>query len=142
MGDIFANVIRRLNQDPTVTVPFKALVIGAGDYYDELEKIPNCICTGLMKFDKLPVAYASSDIFLFPSSLETFGNVTLEAASSGLPIVAERGCSGHLIEDCKSGFACVASDEDAFFEATYRLVVDVDLRKRFSKASRQVSLKY
>lgn len=138
--DIFANVMRRLSKED---IRFKALVVGAGPYESEMNKLPNTICVGwLSNIDDLATAYASSDIFLFPGALETFGNVTMEAAASGLPIVAEAGCSGHLIEHGVSGFACPDGDEDAFFEAAHRLAVDNLLRNRFSSASRRLSLKY
>jgi len=138
--DIFANVIRRLNKK---NISFKALVVGAGPYESEMKKLPNTICVGwLSNMDELATAYASSDIFLFPGALETFGNVTMEAAASGLPIVAEAGCSGHLIENGMSGFACKDGDEDAFFDATHHLAVDHKLRERFSLASRSLTLKY
>ena len=138
--DIFANVIRRLYKK---NIPYKALVVGAGPYEVEMKKLPNTICVGwLSNNDELATAYASSDIFLFPGALETFGNVTMEAAASGLPIVAEAGCSGHLIEDEVSGFACHDGDEDAFFDATHRLALDSKLRNRFAAASRRLTLKY
>jgi len=138
--DIFANVVRRLHKK---NISFKALVVGAGPYETEMIKLPNTICVGwLSNMDELATAYASSDIFLFPGALETFGNVTMEAAASGLPIVAEAGCSGHLIENEVSGFACNDGDEDAFYDATHRLAVDHKLRERFSSASRRLTLKY
>jgi len=134
--DIFANVIRRLNEEG---LDFKALVIGAGKYEDEMRKLPKTICTGYVAFDRLPIAYASCDIFLFPSSLETFGNVTLEAAASGLPLVVESGCSGHLVVDGVTGYACQAGDEEAFYKATRSLLVDNESRKKFSVRSREHS---
>ena len=61
-------------------VLFKALVVGVGIYYGEMRKFPNTICVRWMSGEELSIAYASSDIFLFPGVLKTFGNVTLEAA--------------------------------------------------------------
>lgn len=95
-----------------------------------------------MNEDQLSVAYASSDVFLFPSSVETFGLVTLEASASGLPVVVEEGCSGHLVRHGDSGYACPEADEDAFFRATYELVTNHEKRKRFSRSSRQLSLQW
>jgi len=95
-----------------------------------------------MNEDQLSVAYASSDVFLFPSSVETFGLVTLEAAASGLPVVVEEGCSGHLVKNGESGYACPEADEDAFFRATFELVTNHEKRQRFSQSSRQLSLQW
>ncbi|NBB76052.1 MAG: glycosyltransferase, partial [Bacteroidetes bacterium] len=58
----------------------KALVVGDGPARKELqEMMPGAIFTGFLKGEELATAYASSDIFFFPSETETFGNVTLEA---------------------------------------------------------------
>jgi len=138
--DIFANVIQRLHHSK---VSFKAIVIGGGQYMPEMEKLPNTICLGwISNSDELAIAYASSDIFLFPSSLETFGNVTLEASACGLPIVVEAGCSGHLMKNGVTGFACPAGNENAFYNATLALIVNLRMREQFSVASRQHSYKF
>jgi glycosyltransferase involved in cell wall biosynthesis len=42
---------------------------------------------GYLHDEALATAYASADIFAFPSRTETFGQVVLEAMSSGLPVV-------------------------------------------------------
>lgn len=51
-------------------------------------RIPGAIFAGTRRGEDLAAHYASGDIFLFPSLTETFGNVTLEAMASGLPLVA------------------------------------------------------
>jgi len=135
--DIFAHVIRRLHARK---VRFRAIVVGAGTFEEELTALPNTHFLGWMTGDDLCTAYASSDLFFFPSAVETFGNVTLEAAASGLPLVVEANCSGHLVENDVNGYGC-SSVED-FFEATFRLVTDSALRQRMSKASRKLSLQY
>uniref|UniRef100_A0A7S1FZS5 Glycosyltransferase subfamily 4-like N-terminal domain-containing protein n=1 Tax=Corethron hystrix TaxID=216773 RepID=A0A7S1FZS5_9STRA len=137
--DIFANVIRRLHREGH---HFKALVVGAGPYENEIKKLPNTIYMGWQSGEDLSIAYASSDIFLFPSALETFGNVTLEAAASGLPLVVEEDCSGHLVLDGMSGFTCEKGDESSFYEKTLELLTNERLRKSFSIQSRRHSLKY
>src|SRR5262249_22987486 len=43
--------------------------------------------TGYLSGDALADAYASADIFTFPSRTETFGQAVLEAMASGLPVV-------------------------------------------------------
>jgi hypothetical protein len=114
--------------------------VGRGTNEEQLKNLPNSTFCGWLDGEQLSTAYASSDIFLFPSSVETFGNVTLEAAASGLPLVVEAGCSGHLVNDGKNGFAC--TDEDSFFEATLNLVVDHGLRERCATESRKHSLAF
>lgn len=135
--DIFANVIRRLHRRG---VPFRGLFIGAGPCEHMVEDLPKTYFAGWMSTDELSVAYASSDIFLFPSAVETFGNVTLEALGSGLPLVVEEGCSGHLVNHGENGYACAADDEDAFYEGTLELVLNYVKRKEFSVRAREHSL--
>jgi len=137
--DIFANVIRRLYQNG---YSFKALVVGAGPYENEMKNLPNTTHVGWLDGHDLSVAYASSDIFLFPGALETFGNVTLEAAGSGLPLVVEEGCSGHLVIDGISGYTCPKDDEEAFYKSTLTLLTDDSQRSAFSAQSRKHSLNY
>ena len=136
--DIFANVVRRLHAR---NLNFHALVIGAGPNEDDVKYLPNTTFCGWMNADQLSVAYASCDAFLFPSAVETFGNVTLEAASSGLPVVVEAGCSGHLVRkgDLSNGFACPEGNENAFFQATLELVVNDKLRASCSRNGRRLA---
>ncbi|KAL7576448.1 hypothetical protein ACA910_018248 [Epithemia clementina (nom. ined.)] len=131
--DIFCDTVRRLD---AMGLRFHAIVVGAGPCEEEVKALPHTTFCGWMNGDQLAVAYASSDIFLFPSAVETFGNVTLEAMASGLPVVVEGGCSGHLVEEGVNGFACLAGDSDAFFEATATLVQDHAKRLCFSSNSR------
>ena len=65
----------------------------------------------------LAEAYASADILLFPSAVETFGNVTLEAIAGGCPGVVESKCGGHLIENGRNGYCCPEGDYEAFYRA-------------------------
>ncbi|HZC07154.1 MAG TPA: glycosyltransferase family 1 protein [Ktedonobacterales bacterium] len=44
--------------------------------------------TGYLRGDALAQAYASADLFVFPSMTETFGQVVMEAMASGLPVTA------------------------------------------------------
>ncbi|MGD1058727.1 MAG: glycosyltransferase [Solirubrobacteraceae bacterium] len=64
---------------------------------------------GWLEGDELAAAYASADIFLFPSSTDTFGQVILEAQASGLPVVAvAEGGPLSLIDDRIDGLLCEA----------------------------------
>ena len=135
--DIFCDTVQRLEEQG---LPFRVLVVGAGPCEDQIKALPRTVFCGWLQADELSVAYASSDVFLFPSSVETFGNVTLEAMASGLPVVVEAGCSGHLVHKDENGFACPAGNKDAFFEATRQLVVDKSMRQAYSRRSRELSL--
>jgi len=137
--DIFAYVVRRLNDEG---INFKCLVVGAGPCEGEMKSLPNTTFVGWANGDELAVAYASSDVFLFPSAVETFGNVTLEAAASGLPLVVDSGCSGHLVQHGVTGFACNEGDIESYYNGTLSLVLDNSRRKTMSKEGRQFSLRF
>jgi len=137
--DIVANIIKRFHAE---NVPFHALIVGAGPAENEMKKLPNTTCAGWLDGDDLATAYASSDIYLFPSSVETFGNATLEAAASGLPLVVDLGCSGHLVKDGVNGYGCGSDDLDAYYQATLTLLTDDEKRAEFSLQSRQMSQQY
>ena len=66
------------------------VIVGEGpallEMQQELADLPVTF-TGYLSGEPLATAYASSDIFAFPSRTETFGKVVLEAMASGLPIV-------------------------------------------------------
>jgi len=137
--DIFAYVVRKLTEEG---INFKALIVGAGPCEDQVKSLPNTSFAGWVTGDELAVAYASSDVFLFPSAVETFGNVTLEAAASGLPLVVDSGCSGHLVQHGVSGFACKEGDLESYYNGTLSLVLDNSRRKTMSKEGRQLSLRF
>ncbi len=64
---------------------------------------------GWLEGDDLARAYASADMFLFPSQTDTFGQVILEAQASGLPVVAvAEGGPCSLIEHGVNGLLCPA----------------------------------
>jgi len=81
------------------------VLAGDGPIRSELEQLmPDAIFLGHQNGTDLSAAYASSDIFVFPSTTETFGNVTLEAMASGTPpICADQGGASGIIKDGITG---------------------------------------
>jgi glycosyltransferase involved in cell wall biosynthesis/predicted metal-dependent phosphoesterase TrpH len=89
---------------------------------------------GWLSGTDLARAYASADVFLFPSQTDTFGQVILEAQASGLPVIAvARGGPVSLIEHRVSGLLCEA-DPDALAGAVVELTGSPLLRERLSSA--------
>ena len=71
----------------------------------------------------MATAYASADIFVFPSTTDTFGNVILEAQACGLPvIVSDSGGPKELVEDGMNGLITRSRDVDDFTRAIRSLV--------------------
>lgn len=67
----------------------RLVMVGEGPERSALESaFPEVVFTGIRRGEDLAAHYASADLFVFPSLTETFGNVTLEAMASALPIVA------------------------------------------------------
>src|SRR4029078_12685175 len=83
--DVLADAYRRLRKEG---LPVRLFVVGHGPYAEALEKsLPDAFFTGYLSGTELATAYASAEIFVFPSTTDTFGNVILEAQASGLPVV-------------------------------------------------------
>jgi glycosyltransferase involved in cell wall biosynthesis len=88
-------------------------VVGDGPYLAELKTLlPDAIFTGYLLGDVLAAAYASADVFLFPSTTDTYGNVVVEALASGIPcIVSDAGGPAGLVRAGRTGFVFRARDE-------------------------------
>ena len=99
---------------------FKLVMVGDGPLKEQFQnRYPEIIFPGMLSQPNLAAYYASSDLFIFPSQTETFGNVTLEALASGIPVLAfdcaaardwvQTGINGWLVaENNPEGFAAQA----------------------------------
>ena len=90
---------------------------------------------GWLSGAELARAYASADLFLFPSCTDTFGQVVLEAQASGLPVIAvAEGGPLSLIEDRVTGLLSEAS-APALADAVLELAASSLLRESLSRAA-------
>jgi len=90
---------------------------------------------GWLSGEDLPRAYASADTFLFCSGTDTYGQVILEAAASGLPVVAvAEGGPATLIENRHTGLLC-RPDADQIAGALLRLASSPELRDQLGSAA-------
>ena len=139
--DVYVDTVRTLLSEGS---PAKPLIVGDGPERSSLEAdLPGAVFTGHLGGSDLAVAYASSDVFLFPSETETFGNVTLEAMASGVAVVAaDAAGSASLIEDGRTGLLCPPRNRPAFLSATRSLIEDADRRRRIGLEARKDALSY
>jgi glycosyltransferase involved in cell wall biosynthesis len=138
---VFEGALQTLDR---LGVRYRGLVVGDGPARDELEaRLSGVRFVGHLRDRDLARAYASSDIFVFPSRTETFGNVTLEAMASGLPTVcANAPGSDALVQSGRTGYLVDGNDTGQFASMIATLVHDPDLRKRMGRAARQEAERY
>jgi glycosyltransferase involved in cell wall biosynthesis len=122
----------------------KPLVIGDGPEMAAMKAgLRNGVFAGFLHGEELARAYASSDVFFFPSESETFGNVTLEAMASGLPAVnAIASGSNSLIVEGVTGHLVSARDEAGLAARIETLVTDAAMRQRMGEAARARALEF
>ncbi len=139
--EIFTETLSALRDSGT---PFRCLVVGDGPARSALEaRIPDGIFLGYQRGEELARSYASSDIFLFPSETETFGNVTLEAMASGLPTVcADASGSNSLVVEGLTGFLVSPRDTHAFTSRVRQLIENPSLRTKLSRGALDASAAY
>ncbi|AOL94261.1 glycosyltransferase family 4 protein [Porphyrobacter sp. LM 6] len=144
--DVFAETIARLR---TRGARHKVLVIGDGPARPWFEaNLPDAIFAGFKTGDALGQALASGDVFFNPSVTETFGNVTLEAMASGLPVVAAGATgSASLVADGITGRLVAPSgskqtDAAAFAEALAPYCSDAALRADHGAAGEARACEY
>jgi len=139
--DVFAATATELRERG---VPHKVLVIGegpAGEWFRE--RLPDGIYVGFQRGAELGRAVASMDVLLNPSVTETFGNVTLEAMASGLPVIAARAPgSTSLITDGVTGRLVEPSDVAGYADAIAAYLADPALRARHGAAGEERSRDY
>jgi glycosyltransferase involved in cell wall biosynthesis len=119
----------------------KLVLVGDGPLSSELRKRNvGYVIAGRLVNGKLSAHYASGDIFLFPSTTETFGNVTLEAMASGLGIVAYRYAAARQhLEHGRSAFLVPFDDAGAFIAGARRMVQDMRLARSLGRAARSAA---
>ena len=110
-------------------IDYQIAVVGSGPDVEMYKKITenkkNIVFTGRLDGIELSRAYASSDIFVFPSTTDTYGNVVLEANASGLPaVVSDKGGPCEIISAHGSGIVTEAYSAESFAEAMMQLAVD------------------
>lgn len=120
---------------------FKLLVVGAGDYENELKSLctkldlDDCVIfTGkVMDREFLSAHYLRSDLFLFPSTFDTASLAPIEAAAMKLPTLMTRGCStAEIINEDVNGY--LANEED-YEDWANKIISIIEDKKKLKEVS-------
>jgi len=117
------------------------IIAGQGPMRGELERdLWDGVFTGALSRLEVAEAFASSDLFVFPSRTDTAGNVVLEAQASGLPvIVSSDGGPRENMEDGRTGYVCHEAVED-WTEKAMAVLRDEPLRGGMRERARDYAL--
>ncbi|MGA7415735.1 MAG: glycosyltransferase [Bryobacteraceae bacterium] len=115
---------------------FEFVIVGQGNEQPWLEaNLPNARFTGVLRGEELAREFANMDLFVFPSTTDTFGNVILEAMASGVPaVVTSEGGPKFLVQSGVTGY--VASDFNSFKRCVKGLLTDLDTHHAMREAAR------
>jgi len=130
-------------------VPSAVLVI-VGDGVDKIrlmdlvverpELVDSVFFAGRVTPPDLYEFYQLGDVFATASEIETQGIVLVEAAASGLPLIAvDKGAVSEICVDGENGFLCEPGDVAGIAEAMVRVLSDDVLRKKYSKRSVEIA---
>jgi glycosyltransferase involved in cell wall biosynthesis len=121
-------------------------LVGDGPHRQNLEQYFSGTPTyfvGYLRGKELASAYASADVFIFPSRTETLGLVLLEAMAAGTPVVAARsGGIPDIVTDGVNGYLFDPRDEGGAIEATQRLFAHPEEREILRQNARTEALRW
>ncbi len=151
-GDVLLLSVGRLSEEKRVGVLLEAFarvredvpsarlaVVGDGPARAALQAAapPGTRFLGELHGEPLAEVYASADVFCFPSTTDTFGQVILEAGASGLAVVAARaGGATELVRPRETGLLVAPDDARALAAALREAVLDDALRARLGEHAR------
>lgn len=115
-------------------------IVGDGPYRSEVEAQlvgTNTVFMGYLEGHDLAAAYASADVFVFPSALESFGLVGLEAMAAGLPVVSARvGGMPDVITEGETGALFDIDDRAGLIAALRSVIADRERLRAMGVAAR------
>jgi glycosyltransferase involved in cell wall biosynthesis len=134
----FPLVIRAYEAMRRVDPRMRLVLVGDGPLVEALRRNNvGYVIAGRKVNGELSRHYASADVFLFASTTETFGNVTLEAMASGLGIVAYDYAAArqHLVHE-RSALLASFDQEASFIAAAERMAREPGLARRLGEQAR------
>ncbi|MCM3246606.1 glycosyltransferase family 1 protein [Cytobacillus oceanisediminis] len=120
------------------------LIVGDGPLRKQLQEAApkNMTFTGYLAAQQLAEVYSASDLFVFPSPTETFGNVVLESMASGTPVIgANAGGVKSIIQNGVTGYLCEPGNAEDFAASIINLLKNHKVRSRMGFDGRDYALK-
>jgi 1,2-diacylglycerol 3-alpha-glucosyltransferase len=126
------------------------LLVGRGDARQQLVDLAKSLGVqdhvhflGFVPEEDLPGLYRQCDIFAIASDVEVQSIPTLQAAATGLPIVAaDAAALPELVEDNRNGFLVPAGQPASFGAAIRKILADPNVAARFSRASLEIGRRH
>jgi glycosyltransferase involved in cell wall biosynthesis len=88
----------------------------------------------------MTMAFSASDLFVFPSRAESFGQVILESMACGTPVVAQDiGPIPELVRHGKTGYLAFPENAEDITKGILQLLEDKSLKERMGKNCRAVA---
>ncbi len=126
-----------------LSAPVSVLIVGKGP--EEKFKNPGgrqkiVFCGPRRDIEKY---YAASDVFVFPSIYEPFGNVHLEALASGLPVITTQNSgAAEIIRQGVNGFVVERPEDYRAIADKIRMLTEGNKRESMSLEARSLAEKF
>ena len=102
-----------------------------------LQELPHCVFVGAVPHECIGSYFASADVYIHASRSETFGNVVLEALSSGLAFAGfDYAAAKQFVTGRKNGLLAPSEQPESLLDAAVELAKDDSLRHQLRQAAR------
>lgn len=137
-------VVEAFNKARSKYPKMQLVIVGDGVDRVKLEnkynKDPNIKVLGKVVGDDLYELYKIGSVFVTASEIETQGIVLIEAAASGLPLIAvDKGAVAEICVNGKNGILCEPRNVSQIAKAIVKIMTDSSLQKEYAKKSVEIS---